>query len=278
MDRLSQLFHLFSLHAGAFYAGQICSIQDFEQDPHQGHLHLVMRGPLTLVDTDGTSKVLDEPSIIFMPRPTKHRLLVDERHGAHVICANVNFGTEGHNPITASLPRLLCLPLSQLPGSEALLTLMLQEAFSAHEGRSASLDRLCELILIQLIRHGMSQGLISHGVLAGLGDEQLALVLKSIQAHPAQPWSLEDMARQAGMSRTAFAERFKSVVGDTPSAFLTGLRITLAQQHLRQGRPLKFVAQEVGYSGTNAFTKAFTRIAGMSPGRWLKVAAEGPHG
>ena len=266
-DRLSPLLNLFALRAGTFYAGAICSIQPFEADPLQGHLHLVMRGPLTWVDSDGRRLSFDEPTVVFMPRPSAHQLLVDERAGADVVCANVHFGTEGRNPISLSLPHVLVVP----PGGPALVGLMADEAFADRDGRQASLDRLCELLLIQLIRHALNQGLVAHGLLAGMLDPALCKALEALHQDPAHPWTLSSLAHQAGMSRTAFAVHFKAVVGETPMGFLTQWRVALAQQGLRQGCPLKRVAHEVGYASASALSKAFVRELGQAPLQWLRT-------
>lgn len=271
MDRLSQLLRWFSLHAGAFYAGQICSIQEFDEDPHQGHLHLIKRGPVTLVEAGVPPVLIDVPTIIFMPKPKWHRLIVEDKLGAEVVCANIKFGTEGSNPVTDSLPHLVCMPLDHLPGTQALMALMQDEAFSEQMGRRAALDRLCEMLLIHVLRHCMANGSINRGALAGLSDARLQKVLQSIHQAPTHKWDLVDMASIAGMSRSRFADHFKAVVGQTPADYLVSWRVALAQKLLRAGRPVKSVADEVGYAGTTAFSKAFSRKTGMAPAQWLKA-------
>jgi AraC-like DNA-binding protein len=78
------------------------------------------------------------------------------------------------------------------------------------------------------------------------------------------------MASRAGMSRARFAVHFREVTGDTPADFLASWRITLAQGLLRAGRPLKHVAQEVGYGSASALTRAFVRKIGQPPSRWMR--------
>lgn len=275
MDHLSLLLHRLSLSAGVFYTGQICGIHHFERDTHRGHVHIIKRGPVKLTGgREGTFEIT-EPSLLLLPRPDDHRLIADDRDGADVVCASIQFGGGGHNPITDSLPLLVLVPLAELSGAQALLELLYDEAFAEHCGRQAALDRLCELLLIRLLRHRMDQGLTQGGTLAGLADPRLAKALVAVHEDPARPWGLADMAREAGMSRARFAVHFKAVTGDTPVDYLTSWRITLAQGMLRVGRPLKHVAVEVGYGSASALTRAFVRKIGQPPTHWLQCAEEG---
>lgn len=270
MDPLSSLLKLFTLSASTFYAGQLCSLAEFDDDPHQSHFHLVLKGPLTLVNKQGQSQIVLEPTLIFLPRPQWHRLFVDEADGAHVVCANVRFGSEGGNPITQALPDLVSLPLSRIPGGEGIASWMVSEAFADQSGRFAVLDRLCELLLVQVIRLSMQDGLLGQGVLAGLSDARLSPLLQTLHESPQRPWDLNIMAEHAHISRSVLAAHFKSVVGQPPMAYLAGLRVALAQQHLLKGKSLKTVAFDVGYGSVSALTKAFVRERGLAPGQWLK--------
>ncbi|MDP1691361.1 MAG: AraC family transcriptional regulator [Burkholderiaceae bacterium] len=270
MDRLSLLLRRFSLSAGVFYTGQICGIHHFERDTQRGHVHLIKRGPVTLTGgVEGTLSIT-EPTLLFLPRPDAHRLIADDRDGADVVCASIQFGGGGHNPITDSLPTMVLVRLADLPGAQALLDLLYDEAFSEQCGRQAALDRLCELLLIRLLRHCLDHGLTQGGTLAGLADARLAKALVALHEDATRPWELADMARLAGMSRARFAVHFREVVGDTPADYLASWRVTLAQGMLRAGRPLKHVAIDVGYGSASALTRAFIRKIGQAPTHWLR--------
>lgn len=270
MDRLSLLLQRFSLSAGVFYAGHLCGVHQFDRDPAHGHVHLVRRGPVWLTGVPESAQRIDEPTLVFMPRPDAHRLITDERDGADVVCANVLFGAGGRNPITDSLPGVVLVRLADLPGSEALLSLLDEEAFTQRCGRQAALDRLCELLLIRLLRHCMDQGITQGGALAGLADARLSKALLALHNHPERAWPLETMASLAGMSRARFAHHFRVVLGQTPADYLASWRMSVAQGLLRAGRPLKHVAMDVGYGSTSAFARVFERKVGQLPSVWLK--------
>lgn len=271
MDRLSELLKRFSLTAGVFYTGNICGVHDFDRDTHRGHVHLIKRGPVQLVGGIEGSLTITEPTLLFMPCPDAHQLIADDRVGADVVCASIRFGAGGHNPISDSLPKLVNIPLAALPGSQPLLQLLYEEAFSEHSGKQASLDRLCELLIIRLLRYCIDKGITKGGTLAGLADPRLAKVLLAIHDDAARQWELSEMAEVAGMSRARFAIHFRDVVGETPASYLASWRLTLAQTLLKAGRPLKHVAVDVGYGSPSALTRAFSRKLGMSPKAWLRT-------
>ncbi|MBX3588918.1 MAG: AraC family transcriptional regulator [Ramlibacter sp.] len=269
MDRLSFLLQQFSLRASVFYSGPLRGVKEFAAQPHHGHLHLVVRGPVRLTDDQGRVTDLAEPSVIFVPRAAPHQLIADRQGPAELVCASVNLGGEG-SPMGDSLPAFLQVPLQRLPGTDALLGVLLQEAFDSRCGRQAALDRLCELLLIRLFRFALDQGLSRGGTLAGLADARLAKALLALHEDPARPWTLEQLAAQAGMSRARFAARFHTVVGQTPADYLAGWRVGCGQRRLREGLALKLVAQQVGYGSASAFTRAFARRVGCAPTEWLR--------
>lgn len=274
MDKLGTLLTHFSLHAGVFYTGNICGIHDFHKDALRGHLHLIKRGPVQVIGAGRQTIDINEPTLLFLPRPDTHRLVADEIAGADVVCGTVQFGGGGRNPITDSLPDVVIVELESLAGMEALLGLMFGEAFSEGSGRQAVLDRLCEVLVIRLLRHCIEKGLTHGGTLAGLADHRLAKALTSIHDDPAHERDLSSMAALAGMSRARFAVRFRQIVGETPADYLASWRVMTAQGLIERGRQLKHVAHDVGYGSASALTRAFVRKLGCSPAEWLKGQKE----
>lgn len=270
MDRLTALLSHFSLRAGVFYTGNICGIHDFQQDVLRGHLHLVKHGSVQVIGVKNEVFQITEPTLLFLPRPDIHRLVVDDQAGADVVCGTVQFGGGGRNPINDSLPDVVQVELKSIPGMDAILELMFDEAFSEYNGRQAVLDRLCEVLIIRLLRYAIEQGLTQGGTLAGLADSRLAKTLMAIHDEPARDWQLSSMAALAGMSRARFAVRFREVTGETPADYLASWRVTTAQRLLKSGLQLKHVADDVGYGSASALARAFARKLGCSPSEWLK--------
>ncbi|MGV8899285.1 MAG: cupin domain-containing protein [Burkholderiaceae bacterium] len=274
MDQLTTLLSHFSLHAGVFYTGNICGIHDFQKDPLRGHLHLIRSGSMQVTGVQQDVLNITEPTLLFLPRPQTHRLLAEGRAGSDVVCGTVQIGGGGHNPVTDSLPDVVLVKLAALPGVEALMSLMFDEAFSEQSGRQAVLDRLCEVLMIRLLRHCIDQGLTQGGTLAGLADKRLAKALLAIHEDSARAWTLSDMATLAGMSRARFAVHFRQITGETPVDYLASWRLMHAQRLLKRGLQLKHIAFDVGYGSASALTRAFVRKLGCSPAAWRNVQQE----
>jgi AraC-like DNA-binding protein len=103
----------------------------------------------------------------------------------------------------------------------------------------------------------------------GLSDPRLARALVALHAAPQDDWTLARMAAKAGMSRSAFAEAFKSVTDTTPAAYLTDWRLTVASTLLRAGKPQKLVAAELGFSSGSSLSRAFRQRFGAAPREWM---------
>ncbi len=272
-DRLQALLSHFSLSARTFQAGPLCGITSLDSSNQYGQLHLVRSGH---VDVRHGSKVvarIREPSLLLYPRPVARRFITDPEQGADFVCANLTFEGGSANPIAAALPPFICLPLSKLEGSEAALELLFAEAFAENCGRQAMLDRLFEVILIQVLRQLMESHGVRAGMLAGLAHRQLRLAIIAMHEQPQKDWSLEELARVSGMSRSAFASGFRDTVGVTPGAYLQRWRVGLAQKALLQGKSLKHIAMDVGYGSEAALSRAFKAQSGKSPREWRSDAA-----
>ncbi|MGF1735814.1 AraC family transcriptional regulator [Photobacterium satsumensis] len=278
VDHLSQLMQYFSAKAGVFYTGALCGISRFD-DPTiaSGHLHLLKGDALTVVDANNTYHQFNEPSLIFIPRPMAHTLqpqaslsnTENDNNSPELVCATVHYGTGPDNLFTTALPPLMALSLTTHSSLSAIVEQLFAEAFAQQPGKKLIVDRLCEVLLVLLIRHCVEQNTLDDGMLAGLSHPKLARVLSLIHNEPDQTYSMTQLASEAAMSRTVFMASFKSVVGTTPGDYQMRWRIELAQSLLKKGKALTYVAEEVGYSNRSGFARAFRKVTGMSPTDWL---------
>jgi AraC-like DNA-binding protein len=279
-DRLDALLRHFSVSARLFLAGALCGSHEFSDD--EGYLHIARTGTVE-VQHEGLKRVIiNQPSLIFYPRPLRHRFITDRDVGADMTCATVRMGSTGMTgmaggagPLAHALPPVVMLTLAELPGMQSLLDLLFSEAREPKCGRQAVVNRLFEVLIIQLIRHLMNTARVNTGLIAGLAHPRLALALVALQEAPAEPWTLETLAEHAGMSRSAFAQTFREVVGTTPGDHLAAWRLSLAQDLLRRGRPVKQVALDVGYGSTAALSRVFSARLGASPRAWLAEGRQG---
>jgi AraC-like DNA-binding protein len=269
LDRLAPFFEKFSLAARMFYAGRLCGSTGDHDRALVGHLHVLKKGKLTIIQPNARQIVIDTPSIVFFPRPHRHRLRGPEEEGAELVCATIEFGAGMLNPLIASLSEPLVLPLDALPELAPTLQLLFSEAFSKLPGRLTAIDRLFEYLFVLLLRSAMNAHLVDSGVLLGLSDLRLGKAIEGMHKHPETSWSLEQLAQRAGMSRARFAAYFRRVVGVTPFDYLTNWRLGVAQTMLRKGNSLKLIASAVGYANATALTRVFTQRIGISPSVWL---------
>ncbi|GAB3252181.1 AraC family transcriptional regulator [Chitinimonas naiadis] len=276
MDRLSDLLARFSVHAGVFHSGSFCGITAFDGKQTSGHLHLLRAGQMLMLLGDGREVKLERPSLFFCPRPYRHRLLATETDQTELVCASLTFDGGSGNPLATALPDYLLLPLDAVPMLAPVLDWLFTEAFGERCGRVAVMNRLFELLVIELLRHLLDSRSIQRGMLAGLADPRLARALHALHARPEHGWRLETLAQTAGMSRARFSAHFHATIGQTPGDYLLGWRISLAQQLLREGQPISLVAGAVGYDSASALARVFRRQTGSSPRDWLRAQQAGP--
>jgi len=158
---------------------------------------------------------------------------------------------------------------------EASLRYALAEARSPRPGGHGVLAKLAEVLFIELLRIHMNEQTEGRtGWLAGVNDRIVGGALRALHAEPAKPWTLEELARAAGTSRSVLAERFPQLVGKAPMQYLAQWRMLLASNLLaRSNAPLARIAEEVGYQTDTAFSRAFRREYGMPPAAWRRHQA-----
>jgi AraC-like DNA-binding protein len=161
---------------------------------------------------------------------------------------------------------------------ESSVRYALAEARSPRPGGAGVLAKLAELLFIEVLRLYMNeQGEGRTGWLAGMGDRIVGSALTALHSHPARAWTLEELARTAGTSRSVLAERFQQLVGSAPMQYLTQWRMLLAANLLcRSNAPLARIAEDVGYQTDTAFSRAFRREYGCPPAAWRRNRSTRP--
>jgi AraC-like DNA-binding protein len=283
LDRLSSLLERFRVRAHMFHNGPLCGVTRFAAEPGLGFLHVMRRGTMVVTHRSRSGAprkvVVSEPSLLFYPRPLAHDFHNAPTEGADFTCATLAFDGGGAHPLARSLPPLIVLPLAEVEGIEHALALLFAESAQLQCGQRLLADRLFEVLLLQLLRwllaHPERAG-VSTGLLHGLADARLARTLVALHERPGEAWSLQRMADCAGMSRSAFAVHFKQGVGDTPAEYLAQWRLAIAQAELQAGKPIKQIADELGYGSASALSRLFAQKMGCSPRDWLKGASAAP--
>jgi AraC-like DNA-binding protein len=202
----------------------------------------------------------------------------DERsERAQVVCGFIGCDVRPFNPLLATLPRMIHMPKSTA-GEGALMRQLVRaaviESSTQRAGSESVLARLSELLFIEVVRHHLAT-LPSEttGWLAGLRDEMIGRALSALHDRPSQAWSLEDLAKEVGMSRSVLAERFHHYVGVPPMQYLARWRMQLAAALLSDtNHNLAEVAERVGYGSEAALSRAFKRLVGVAPSAWREGA------
>jgi AraC-like DNA-binding protein len=167
--------------------------------------------------------------------------------------------------LLSALPRFVVLSAEEI--ASPLVPLLADEIVKDAPGQDAVLDRLLDLLLIAVLRTWFARPEADPPAwYVGQADPVVGPALRLLQHHPEHPWTIAELADAGGVSRAAFARRFTDVVGEPPIAFLTGWRLALAADLLREpGATLAGVARKVGYSTAFALSTAFKREFGVSP-------------
>jgi AraC-like DNA-binding protein len=195
-----------------------------------------------------------------------------------IVCGSLSFDEARLKPITQLLPNFILMKADQARTLalhntvQALASEMAEQA----PGSEVVATRLAEILVIQLLRaHIASETSRSKGWLRAVFDPQLGTALSALHDKVNAPWTVRSLAESAGMSRSAFAARFKELLGQTPLEYVTEWRMQKAMQLLEQrDKKLFDIARSVGYESDAAFSKAFKRVVGVNPGEYLKRGSE----
>ena len=207
--------------------------------------------------------------------------VLELRHGgggepALLLCGGARFD-EPDQPLVRALPPAL-LVHAQDGGMDgwvdATLRVMGLEAARRRPGGEIVLTRLCDILVVHAVRNWLAGSPEAReGWVGALRDERIGPALALLHRHPERPWTVADLAAEAHLSRSAFAERFAERVGRAPLAYLTEHRMRLATRALREGQPLTGVAAGAGYGSVAAFARAYKRSTGLSPGSIRRTPA-----
>jgi len=183
------------------------------------------------------------------------------------------------NPIVSSLPPMMLLRVEDTPAADWVRSTFQYAAHEAEAGRQGSaavLAKLAELLFVEAVReHVRTLPEERTGWLAGLRDPGVSRALALMHGDVGHPWSVEELARRAGLSRSGLAERFTRLIGVSPMHYLADWRLQVAGQMLRDSSdPLVRIAEKIGYESEAAFSRAFRKKFGRAPATWRRTEAE----
>jgi len=246
-----------------------------------GDVVFLRRGSTVALADDPATPLRDFTPSAWRPTETIGRVDI-EGPGARslLICGAYQLGRTRPHPLLSHLPDVLHLPAADVRHSGLPVTVELlgAELEQHRPGRDGVVPALVDAMLLLILRAwaDCQAGQDAHpaGWAGALTDPAVGGALADLHADPARPWTVAQLGARAGLSRSAFAQRFTALVGEPPLTYLTWWRMTVAGRLLRQSdAPLSAVAQQLGYSSEFAFAKAFKREHGIAPGRYRRNPA-----
>ena len=224
--------------------------------------------------TDALARFQDDTRLT----PEGDMILQGPGAATRVLCAAYDYDHEVAHPLMSQLPPVLHIPAG-MPGDDGgvaeTLRLLALELGGRPPGSRAAVGRLIDVMLIHVMRAWlrMQQNDATDGWLHALRDPVVARAMHTIHERPAEPWTIESLAREVSVSRATLARRFAHLVGETPPEYLTRWRMDLAARQLRDTEDtVAAVAAAVGYRSEYSFSRAFTRNRGLAPGRYRRDA------
>ncbi|ROM69622.1 AraC family transcriptional regulator [Pseudomonas brassicacearum] len=239
---------------------------DFVLVPAAYDFTMMSLQPMAAEDTD-TVPVEVRPRDIRLGTP-------DVAADVQLLVGHCTFGSPDAALLVTLLPQLI-----HVRGERrltVLVELVTEEARGQRPARDVILAHLLEVLFIEALRSTATEAAPA-GLLRGLGDERLAIAIRRIHEFPNRPWTVVQLAREAALSRSTFFERFQQAMGMAPMKYLLTWRMALAKNLLRtQDDSIAEIAQRVGYSSVSAFSVAFTRYTGFTPGRYSREEITAP--
>jgi AraC-like DNA-binding protein len=208
------------------------------------------------------------------PNASGFGALTNQDSPTMLVCGFIGCDMRPFNPLIATLPRLLHLPAANGGAWGAqFMRLAAAETSNKLPGTEVLLERMSEMMFVDAVRRYVDT-MPEHatGWLAGLRDRFVGRALALLHERPAEPWSVDELGKQVGLSRSALHERFVRFIGEPPMQYLTHWRMQIASRLLRESQvTVAAIALEVGYDSEAAFARAFKRLVGTPPAAWRRM-------
>lgn len=295
MDVLSDILQSVQLRGSVYFSTCFCSPWGLEiEKTDNASFHIIEQGECWLqMDSLTQPKKLVAGDILVLPHGTKHQIsdkpdsrclngqetvkriisgdnpFIGNEGKLNILCGYFEYAHDVQLPFLKALPEVIHLTQADRANMcrlDAVLTLIVNEASIEQPGKTAIVDRITEVLFIQVVRAYIQLQNHEDNYLAALNDKQIAKALTQIHQSPEQDWTLENLAHHAGMSRSVFANRFHQLVGETPMKYLLAQRMQLAKKQIATSKDSLFnIAEQVGYSSDSSFKKAFKRFFNETP-------------
>lgn len=265
LDRLSALLGGLAPRVEVIRPGLAPETLAFPAEVSRGlWLHVVLAGEVELRDAINRVTAAPAPALLVCRADQAHTLTQTAQTSTGstdaLLCARAHLEGPVAPMFMAEFSQAMAISLADADASlQQVITLMNAEVNQPRCGQPLLLDRAGDILFIGLLRHLVGHARSGQGLFSGLADPRVAGVLVALHAEPQANWRLETMAERAGMSRTAFANRFREVLSTTPRKYLAQLRLAIAQKAVASGDSLKAAARRTGYADASALSRALSK-------------------
>lgn len=274
MDTVGKIMASMHFDANIYLHSQFCSPWGMKSDnPGLGSFHVIAYGHCLIKIEGKADLLLNAGDLVFFPRNNPHRIQ-NQNHAddqfTTLICGSYDFG-EKQNPLLGNLPDIIHVSaneISKLPWFESLFRQIVNEAESGTEGKNLILDKLAEILFIYILRYFVQKTPDEKGLLAALSDKHLSKALAAFHSDIGKAWTVEALADEASMSRSAFSNYFSEIVQSTPMQYVMQWRMQSAYNALKatEGSILS-IALDHGYQSEASFSKVFKKQFAITPGK-----------
>ena len=284
-DAFSQILSLLRLDVNVYHNAKVCG--DWRLSEHilgVTCFHMVTMNSCVLDVPEHLHCVLNCGDLVIFPRELAHSMVAEKRlqgpqqhldysvaqtiEGTGMLCGSMQFQHVGSRFILDALPPVFVIRYDAANGwMKSLLEMILSESMNVGPASKVLVNKLSELLFTYALRQYLSDNPGEVGMLAVYGDPRLARAVSAIHQNPEYEWTLDNMAKEAALSRTTFAETFKQVCGWTAGQYLTWWRMQLAWSLLVDGEASAEVASKVGYKSESAFSRIFKKTFSIAAGK-----------
>ena len=308
MDILDDILNTLNLSGALYFRTNFTgpwaiTVPKFEQ---AARFHLVMQGKCTIQFPSGKTLLLQVGDMVLVPNGNTHIIsdepgrpstsletvlktsnyngngvLVtgtgDKKAATQLICGHFNFRRNAGHPILKALPEYMLITgamRAEQVWLDDILRLVVRRMFSGELGSTGVVTRLTESIFIELLRVGVTQSDKLQQVLQALTDKQLSTAFELMHSAPENSWTVQSLAKEAGMSRSRFADKFSQLMNIGPMSYLAEWRIQKALELLDKSQiSIQQIAFKTGYKSPAAFSRAFAAKIGITPSEYRQTSA-----
>jgi len=300
MDALSKILELIKLKAVVYFNSDFSAPWGMQMSKSKfAQFHMIVNGKCFLRIKSNKTLTLNKGDIVIFPFGTSH-LLADNinsksENGLKVaqsiwdnnpifkgnnvtttlICGHFEFNSTINHNFIKVLPDIIHIKnISKQKFSwlKTICNLIIQESETENVGKTLAINRLAEVLFINAIREFIIQKNYDKGFLAALADKNISCALKVIHNAPEKNWTLQKLAKTAGMSRTLFTNKFKTLIGETPMEYVTNWRLLKAKAYLTESNDsVKEIAYKVGYTSNAAFNRIFKKKTLKTPLKYRQL-------